>query len=138
MVPSIGSCSIILMVAKDPCYQDDHPKEYTKKNGGEKKKKNHGVSCVSHFLSFVFAKSRRVKKPTTALFGFLLFAGHGAAALWPEGWLSPGENGGATNLLAGKIGPQQRIEICFAWCVENKTDPKKARKQKGELILGKI
>ena len=26
----------------------------------------------------------------------------------------------------------------FAWLVENKGDPKKAKKQKGELILGKL
>ena len=26
---------------------------------------------------------------------------------------------------------------CFAWLVENKGNPKKAKKQKGQLILGK-
>ena len=36
-----------------------------------------------------------------------------------------------------ELGPQQKM-ICFAWLVENKGDPKKAKKEKGELILGKV
>ena len=37
--------------------------------------------------------------------------------------------------LAGIRTPAKNI--CFAWLVENKGNPKKAKKQKGELILGK-
>ena len=35
------------------------------------------------------------------------------------------------------MGPQQK-HIFFAWLVENKGDPKKAKKEKGELILGMV
>ena len=35
-----------------------------------------------------------------------------------------------------ELGPQQKIYL-FAWLVESKGDPNKAKKEKGELILGK-
>ena len=36
-----------------------------------------------------------------------------------------------------ELGPQQKDNILFDWLVENKGDPKKAKKQKGEQILVK-
>ena len=41
----------------------------------------------------------------------------------------------ATSILAGIGTPAKKIYM-FAWLVKNKGDPKKARNEKGELILG--
>ena len=80
------------------------------------------------------AKKTTPKKTSGAQKGFLSAKNGGPllAGFCTEVARKPTHFGGP-QILAGRRGPQQK-NIFFAWLVES---PKKAKKQKGELILGK-